>query len=342
MGTTVKTIGASGADYTTLQSWEDAAPANLVTDGNIWQGQIKDATDAFSGAGTQLTIAGSTVDATHYKELTTAAGASFRDNASIQTNALRFNSSNGCSITGTGGYCLVINITEDYVHLSNLQVAGPNGPSTAIYFADASSDNVVDFCIAESVANGHGDFGLAPIRLATNTKARNCLMVSRFSGTAGFLLFMTGGGIEVTNCTIVKPSNLTASSNAVRWNYASSGSMKNCAIFGASNAFSGTAGTVTTCYTDDATPPTGCTTVSYDTSTGSGFENITDATRDYRIKSGSALIDVGTTDSTNAANDIAKTARPSGSSYDVGCWEFVSGATPAAQPNYQTLLGVGA
>lgn len=40
-------------------------------------------------------------------------------------------------------------------------------------------------------------------------------------------------------------------------------------------------------------------------------------------------MDVGTTDATNAANDIAGTARPSGSSYDVGAWEYVSaGGSP--------------
>ena len=35
--TTTKTIGSTG-DYSTLQAWEDACPANLVTADEIWRG----------------------------------------------------------------------------------------------------------------------------------------------------------------------------------------------------------------------------------------------------------------------------------------------------------------
>jgi len=38
--TTVKVIGTSG-DYTTIQGWEDACPANIVTTDEIWEGQLK-------------------------------------------------------------------------------------------------------------------------------------------------------------------------------------------------------------------------------------------------------------------------------------------------------------
>jgi hypothetical protein len=61
---TDRTIG-SGGDYSTLQAWEDASPANLVTDGNIWRGLMLSGFNA-SASGTILTIAGSTVDSTHY------------------------------------------------------------------------------------------------------------------------------------------------------------------------------------------------------------------------------------------------------------------------------------
>jgi hypothetical protein len=105
--------------------------------------------------------------------------------------------------------------------------------------------------------------------------------------------------------------------------------MENCAIFGATDAYhnAGTT-TITTCRTNQASPETGFTGgVSY---SGTTFVATTDAARDFRLPSGSSLINAGTTDSTNAANDIAGTARPSGASYDVGCWEYVAAATGGA------------
>jgi hypothetical protein len=70
---------------------------------------------------------------------------------------------------------------------------------------------------------------------------------------------------------------------------------------------------------------------------GSEFENVNDATRDFRLKSGASQINTGTTDATNAPTDIVGTARPQGGSYDVGVWEFAisSGASRLL------LLGVG-
>ena len=47
------------------------------------------------------------------------------------------------------------------------------------------------------------------------------------------------------------------------------------------------------------------------------------ALRDFRLKTGAAQINTGTTDATNAANDIVGTARPYAGIYDVGAWELV-------------------
>src|SRR3990167_4881646 len=175
--TVVKTIGTTGV-FSTLQLWEDGAPANLttseksaagtflvaaftqgetlsfvgsgatgkfldtdstgagngtyiiygITGGNpaasdvvtgatsgatcvissstpletgvIWEGQCQN--EEFVSATTLLTIAGSTSNSTSYKHITTIEGASFRNNANKLTNALRYNSSNGCGIRCTG------------------------------------------------------------------------------------------------------------------------------------------------------------------------------------------------------------------------------------------------
>jgi hypothetical protein len=75
----------------------------------------------------------------------------------------------------------------------------------------------------------------------------------------------------------------------------------------------------TTGYSD-ISGTTGVTQTTY----GDAFQNVNDATRDFRLKTGSALINNGTTDATNAPIDIAGTARPDGAAYDVGCWELVT------------------
>ena len=323
--TTVKTIG-TGGDYTTLQAWEDASPANLVTSDVVWQGQCLNQ-EFFSSSAALLTVSGTTTDATRYKELTTYTGASFVDNASVQTNALRYNASNGAGIRSTYAWAGPIGVSESYFRISKLQISA----TTAVGFNGTGTTGlVIDKCIVEN--SGTTNEALKTYGSGT---IKNTLIVGRSTGVIALL----SNGTSAYNCTFVRTGSST--SNILNGSYSTS-TFKNCAFFGGATTLAGggTTKTYTTCYTDTASPPSGCTTVTYDTSTGSGFENKTDATRDFRIKTGSALIDVGTTDTTNAANDIVGTSRPQGSAYDVGAWELVSGA--ATHTTSGTLVGGGA
>lgn len=311
MATTVtKTIG-TGGDYTTLQSWEDAAPANLVTVDQIWQGQCFNQ-EFFSSSSGLLNVSGSTSDATRYKELTTYAGASFIDNANVQTNALRYNASNGAGIRGTYPWTAPVSVGEAYFRISRLQIASNTGRAFGV---TAATGFVMDKCIVENSSTASGSESLS---LYGAGIVKNTLVVGRSTGALAAL----SNGASAYNCTFARTG--TSTSNIFVGNYSST-TLKNCAFFGGATtlASGSSVRTYTTCYTDTASPPTGCTTVAYDTSTGSGFQNKTDATRDFRIKTGSALLDVGTTDTTNAAADIVGTARPQGSAYDVGAWELV-------------------
>lgn len=314
MPTTVtKTIG-TGGDYTTLQAWEDASPANLVTSDQIWRGECFNQ-EFFSSSASLLSVSGSTTDATRYKELTTYAGASFVDNASVQTNALRYNASNGAGIRGTYAWASPVVVNESYFRCSKLQFSGTTSPGLN---GAATTGMVIDKCIFEnsSVSNeALKTYGVCTVK--------NSLIVQRSTYQCAAL----SNGTNVYNCTFVRTGSST--SQLIYGSYSTS-TLQNCAFFGGATtlAFGSSTKTYVTCYTDTASPPSGCTTVAYDTSTGSGFQNITDATRDFRIKTGSALLDVGTTDTTNAAYDIVGTARPQGSAYDVGAWELVvAGAT---------------
>ena len=311
MPTTVtKTIG-TGGDYTTLQSWEDASPANLVTSDQIWRGECFNQ-EFFSSSATLLTVSGTTTDATRYKELTTYAGASFVDNASVQTNALRYNASNGAGIRNTYAWSPAVSLNESYFRISKLQISGS---ANAAFSSTASDGLVVDKCIFEASSTS-----VEPFKAYGTGTVKNSLFIQRSTNLVAAL----SNGTNAYNCTFARTGTGTAS--IIRGSYSTS-TLKNCAFFGGATtlASGSSTRTYTTCYTDTASPPSGCTTVAYDTSTGSGFQNITDSTRDFRIKSGSALLDVGTTDTTNGPNDIAGTARPQGSAYDVGAWELVVG-----------------
>ena len=314
--TVVKTIG-TGGDYSTLQAWEDACPANLVSADQIWQGKVKN--QVFSASGTLLTISGTTVDSTHYVELTTDTGASFLDNASVRTNALRYNESNGAAIKITGAWANAVIISQNYTRISKLQFAGTSTGGGArapldIGNAGAAANCDVDSCIFESYSAGVSGVAIGSVSIYGANTIRNSLVIQRKNSNTA-LIAQLSAGASAYNCTFASIGGTVDSGLFAQYG---SGILKNVYVGGATAPKSGSASfTITTCHT--SATASGWTTTAQSTST---FENITDGTHDFRLKTGSGLIDVGTTDSTNAANDISGTARSG--AYDVGAWEYVS------------------
>jgi hypothetical protein len=111
---------------------------------------------------------------------------------------------------------------------------------------------------------------------------------------------------------------------------------QNCGLFAGDSTKAVKSGTATfnftTCYSD-ISGTAGVTQTTY----SSEFQNVNDATRDFRLKTGAAQIDTGTTDATNAQFDIAGTERPEGAAYDVGCWELVQGGEPPVAPTLRVI-----
>lgn len=330
--TTVKTIGTTG-DYTTLQSWEDAAPANLVTADEIWQGQLQNQT--FTVAATALTLSGSTSDATRYKELRCVSGASFRNNASVQTNELRYNASNGAAISCTGGnYTYAIVISEQYVRLNGLQVTHSSTGSSASTIRVTVADSLIENCIIETAGSTVGAVNYLNVSSFT---AKNSLFVQR-GASKSCVVGATSSIGTMYNVTMVVPSDKTAASNLFTSTSFTNITLNACAFFGVSAVTA--SGTVTINDGFSNLSGTGITTATYNTSQ---FVNITDATRDYRLPSGSAMINTYTADTTNSPVDIAGTTRPTGTNgADVGCWEYVAaggGTTISATLGTATASG---
>lgn len=320
MPTTVtKTIGSGGGrDYSDPATWEAAAPANLVTSDQVWRGECyNDST--FTGT---FTIAGSTVDSTRYKELTAAAGQSFADTSS---NALRFNSSNGVTIVGSGGYSTQVVCSENYFRMSRLQVGNSANNSNA--FSSGNTGIDINQCAFQS-GNSVGATA-ATVTISTSSKIRNSFI--RTTNTSWPALELANDA-SAYNVTLISLNSNTV--RGISFFYAN-GTVQNCAQFGfalASKTANSSGVTITTSYTDVVGPTGGWTgSIAFSTAT---FTNVTAGSENMKLVSGSALLDVGTTDSTNAATDIFGTSRPSGSAYDVGCYEYVASVASALTKSF--------
>lgn len=323
MPTTVTSTIGAGGDYSTVQAWEDAAPADLVAADQVWEGQCFN--QEFTG-GPVVAIAGSTTDATRYKHLTAAPGASFMDNANVRTNALRYNASNGAALNNTsGGYAAAIRVQEGHFKVTRLQLMSLR---EAINHDSGVGYINIENCICASSNISNPILNLS----RGNSRVVNTL-VHRTSGTASHTIIQGFGRLTFINLTLANASNASPGAFGIAQSYPSSCVMTNVAVFGCTTAISSVASTTSTnCFTSQASPPSGWTQVAYDTTTGSGFEGTTSSAPDYRIKSTSALRDAGATDAANAPADITGLARPQGASYDVGAWEFGAAAVLSRLP----------
>jgi len=286
--------------------------ADPLNTGVIWRGECQN--QEFSGAGTQLTVSGSTSASTAYKECTTVAGASFRDHANKLTNALRYDSANGCGIRVTGSDSEVVSMNESNARLSSIQCQAPTINSKALNISGA--DPLVEFCLCEGT-----DIAQGAVLAQGSGILRNTVIIQRGSAAASILRGGIGVGF-VYNCTLVASDDLATAPTAVlECSAGGTITVQNCGLFAGDSTKAVTAGSATfnftTCYSD-ISGTSGVTQTTY----GNEFQNVNDATRDFRLKTGAAQIDTGTTDATNAPVDIVGTTRPKQAAYDVGAWEF--------------------
>jgi hypothetical protein len=302
--------------------------------GVIWQGQCQN--QEFVGAGTViLNITGSTASATAYKHITTVAGASFRDHANVQTNPLRYDATTGCGFRTTGA-AGTIALIEAPSRASKIQCQRADATGTC--FSLSTTAVQAEFMLIEGFYTGVSTTVGVVSAAATNYIFKNSIVVQRSSGADHLIGTGTATGALNVNITFVAPDDLAAAPVSIFLSGASgSFTARNCGFFlgdatKAIHAGSATP-TYTTCYTDTNSPPAGVTQTTY----GTEFQNVNDATRDFRLVTGAAQKDTGTTDTTHAAIDIAGTARPSGAAYDVGAWEFV----PAGAGGAHLLITVG-
>lgn len=335
MPTTVTSkIGATNSpvtmDYTTLQSWEDACPANLVTDDKIWRGEVYNQGELSSAAIPSLSISGMTVDSTRYVELTTATGASFKDHADKLTNALKYDTTKGACCKNTNGYSQVIVVGVDYTRISNLQLKSTATPSGGIGASGARNNLLFQDLLVEYVSStGIATYGAA-------SKVINCLSIRTGNTTGSSAGIFLGGGSNAYGCTVLRYSDASSTAGYAFSSTYGTATIKNCAGFGYGSFYTvGTSGAAT--GSNNASDQT----ISFGTSNQasltytSQFEGTTSSAPDFRAKSTGSLDLNGTPDSTNTPNDIVGQTRHA-TTPTIGCWEVVA-ATSDTHPNVLTI-----
>lgn len=310
--TTTPAAGITATGSTSLATCILSGSANV---GIIWQGQLINQETVV--AGTIVTLSGSTTSSSAYKELRCQAGASFADNANKLTNPQRYSATAGAALRNTTNNVAAVSMAEQNVRLTGLQIqsTGTDGRGVAC----SSASGIVDSCIIEANYTGASNVGVLSTT-ATGFIGKNLLCILRATGSDHVISIGTVSP-AFYGCFFVAPDDLVAAPAKLILSGASgSATFQNCGLWAGDSSkaiYSGTAPTFTTCYSDIS----GTTGVTQGTYT-SEFQNVNDATRDYRLKTGAAEIGTGTTDATNTPNDIVGTARTV--PYDVGSWKFTA------------------
>jgi hypothetical protein len=343
MPTVVKTIGSSSRNFTTIALWLASLPANLVTDGNIQEGDMFNDSQFTTTAVT--TFSGHTTDSTHYIFLTTGAGQSFQDNANVRTNALTYNQTNGVGLSSSTDYNTILSVQDSYTQISKIQIKGSGGHSNAICPSFAAPINLIfrDLIIDMSSVANSGISLAALANSASNASTTgfiiNCAVFLR---TTGANAISAQGSVSVIGCTVVRSTAVAASGIGYTSQYGSN-ILQSCASFGfttAADAVAWSAGSSKNNGTDQASGlPGSSNQVSITYSATSPFTQAGTSGTDLRTATGTNLSSNGFKDSTNAPNDISGTARAS--SPTIGAWELSASAAAAVPPSLLPLMGVG-
>lgn len=332
--TVVKTIGTTGRDYSTIQAWEDAKPANLVTADQVWKGECYNDSEFTAG----VTIAGSTTDATRFTWLTAASGQGFADHPNRLTNALRYNRSNGVGVSITGdNYAAILRMEENYCVVSRMQFKSSGTYTNSNSSANISNQN----CRFDSnIFEYTGTVTLLSVGHDAIVVVNNVLVANGTNLAANVVGVAGYNGVFVSN-TIVRPSDRAAAGTGIALAAGYTGTLvQNNAVFNLTSAFGGAGGTHASSgynLTDAASAPGSNNQVSK--TFANQFQGTTSSAQDWRIKSGADAINNGTRAQSYTNDlDIVATAR-SVTTPTIGAWE--AGAALPIYLRMNTALASG-
>jgi hypothetical protein len=331
-------IGTASRTYSTLQAWEDACPANLVTADQVWKGECYNDSEFTASSATLLNISGMTTDATRYVWLTAASGQSFADHANKLTNPQRYDQTKGVGLRITGNYSQLVTTGTVNVLIERLQfyydsVYGSN------YYPGIGGNSGSSLTIRQCIVQTRQGAG-AGYMLRAGTIV-NCTVIAKFTGPQSLINLDNG---TVRDSTVVKASDAPANTalGIVRAFNPNSVTVVNVGIFGfTSRAVSSDTlnAASTKIYTDDASLPGGTSNATGLTYSAQ-FQNTTNAGADFRTKAGSNLIGNANRDAAYTFDlDVVGQTR-SLTTPTIGAWEVVSSG--GVTVNTTGVTGTGA
>lgn len=341
------TVGNSTREYTSWQLAVNSIPANISSTGSNTPYIVEGYNDSefyTTTGGILCHLSGITTDTTNTITLTAAPGQSFMDNANTQTNAMQYNASNGVGLRVNAGYSQVMFTEVPNVIISRLQMKlqSLGGAANCL---QTDNNNYISNCILEQV----NSTGAAVFKPGSLSSVVNTLIVARSSGTRG--ITAAYDTMTVANCTVVSPSDIANTTYGIA-GLSETWKIVNTAVFGFGTNFYTGSGTYSHCLNNCSDQAISFGSGNQASKTySSQFVGTTNATSDFRLKSGANCVDNGTADSTDVpgpsgttnitgAVDIVGTSRPQGSAWDIGAWELVegSGAAFAATPTATTSI----
>lgn len=325
----------SAITYTTLAAWQADTtnfPATLTQPvvGLLWN----DGTIAIPAASTFFHLTGHTTSTTNTITLKCAPGESFRDKMAGQATALAASAANGVSFTfsaTTPGGVNYFWISDNNVIFEGLQFIDPLSTSNSTLLAADGTGVIIRDCIF----NGFGQTGGATIIGYTAAGAVNfinLLVVDHAASpsTGAAVMALDSNPCNIVNCTFVGVNAPTGSQCILQQASAGAAVFKNNIVMGyaAANAITCSGvGTVTSdhsVFSAASLTGTGVTTGTGNLFSKTAANQFVSATVDFRIKITADAYNAGTPDTTDnpSSDDIARTTRPQGTLWDVGCWEF--------------------
>jgi len=314
MPTTItKSIGTSGRDYSTIQAWEDACPADLTAVDEIWRGECYNDSEFLSGGGALLLLDGITTDATRYIELTAASGQSFQDNGSVRSNALTYDQSKGAGLRNTFNYTPNIEVRVSNFHLSRLQMKTSGNVAQPILNTSGFGHIFKDLIL----------LGTAGPDLNGTSYNVSMFLTSANTSLGGLIL-----GGDATGCAVVRTSDRSAAGTGITRiaGFYSAIILTSTTVFGFTTPCQAAVFDTTNSShnaTEQASGLPGVSnqhSVSYSATTPFTQAGVTG--NDLRAIAATPLAGNGLLDATNAPNDISGFARPAGPT--IGAWQLAS------------------
>lgn len=331
-GTTgsTKTIQFGARNYRSLSAW--ASYVNALTLSAAEVGECYN--DSEFTITTTVTFGGwASASSTNTVKLTCAAGQSFSDNANVQSNALRYNVSNGVGIRMTSSYTAALSVTGNFFIMEKVQIKNRlTGTDAGRGVGWGGGSGTFQTSIVQTYSGNSGATP-GPLRVTggSNIFQNLCLIEG---GNGRGIDDVSYAANTYTDIVVV---NVSGSSTREGFNVsgANNAVVTNTAVAGFSTDYSGTAKNTSS---KNATDKGAFGGTNFGTS---GQVSLVATTEWYSVTSGSEDLRLNTTSAklkdngatVGPSTDIAGTSRPQGSAYDIGCWELVVSSAAILPPD---------